>query len=117
MSEGKVLKERGREDSHQERNGELGTVSESSKALLDPRRGEADISFPTSNKLHKDSLERNKTLSLNNILTPTTNRSRITIPIHSGMVSHSLSSDMSIVVPCQSSESLYSDHEEKYTDD
>jgi hypothetical protein len=86
---------------HEERDGKLGTISKSSKALLDPRRGEANISSPRGrDKSYEDSLERNNTRSLNNILTITDNRSRITIPIRSGMVYHSLLGNMSIVVPC-----------------
>jgi hypothetical protein len=94
-------KEGAKVDVHEERDGELGTISESSKALLDPRRGKTSISSPHRGiKIYKDLLERNKTLSLNNILTTLNNRSRITIPIHSSMMSHSLLGDMSIVVPC-----------------
>ena len=60
MGEGKVLKERGRENSHEERDGKLGTVSESSKALLNPRRGEATISFSHAiDTMDENSLERN----------------------------------------------------------
>ena len=85
---------------HEEGDGELGTISESPKELLDPRRSKATISSPQYAKMPKDSLERNKTLPLNNILTTTNNRCRITIPIRSGMMYHSLFGDMSIVVSC-----------------
>ena len=85
---------------HEKGDGKLGTISESSKSLLDPRRGKATISSPEYAKMYKDSHERNKTLSLNNILITTDDRGRITIPIHSGMMYHSLFGDMSIVVSC-----------------
>jgi hypothetical protein len=55
-------KEGAKVDVHEERDSELGTISESSKSLLEPRRGKATISYPhPSKKLYEDSLERNDT--------------------------------------------------------
>ena len=56
MDVGKMKEDGKKIDVHEERDGKLGTISESSKTLLDPRRGVADISFSPATSFIKTHL-------------------------------------------------------------